>query len=206
MERPTGYTALLDSSVLFPVFISSQLLWIASTKLFRVRWTDQIHAEWIENRLERYQDLRREKLERRRDRMNAEFPDSLVMSYEGLIESLTLPDPNDRHVLAAAITCRAHVIVTANLQHFPDSALKQYSLAAQHPDDFILDQIDLHSDSSRLVAIALARHKLNLNQSKPTWKRYFEFMSRETVLPKTHAVVTTEQFKKLIRTAIKEVG
>jgi hypothetical protein len=137
--------------------------------------------------------------------MDAEFADSLVTGHEGLIESLTLPDPNDRHVLAAAITCRAHVIVTANLRDFPESSLSKYSLVAQHPDDFILDQIGLHSDSARLIATALARHKLSLTQSKPTWKRYFEFMSRETILPKSHAAVTTEPFKKLIRTAIEEV-
>lgn len=206
MERPTSYTALLDSSVLFPAFISSLLLWIASTKLFRVKWTEQIHTEWIEQRLERYPDLNRAQLERRRQSMDAEFADSLVTGYEGLIESLALPDPNDRHVLAAAITCRAHVIVTANLRDFPESSLSNYSLVAQHPDDFILDQIDLHSDSDRFIAIALARHKLNLTQSRPTWKTYFEFMSREAVLPKTHAAVTTNRMKEQIKVAIEELS
>lgn len=206
MERPTSYTALLDSSVLFPAFISSLLLWISWTKLFRVRWTNQIHDEWIENRLERYPDLQREQLDRRRDQMNLKFPDSLVTGHEGLINSLTLPDPDDRHVLAAAITCKAHVIVTANLRHFPESSLQQYSIAAQHPDDFIVDQIDLHSDSSRLIAMALARHKLNLTQSRPTWKTYFEFISRKSVLPKTHASVTTPEMKRQIKAALEELS
>ena len=58
-------------------------------------------------------------------------------------------DPKDRHVLAAAIRSRARVIVTLNLRDFPESSLSQYGIAAQHPDDFILDQIDLHSDSTR---------------------------------------------------------
>lgn len=198
MERSTSYTALLDSSVLFPAFISSLLLWIASTRLFRVKWTEQIHTEWIERRLERYPDLTRAQLERRRQRMDAEFPDSMVTGHEGLIESLSLPDPNDRHVLAAAINCRAHVIVTANLRHFPEAALSQYSIAAQHPDDFILDQIDLHSDSARLVARAIAQHKASLMESRPTWKQYFTFMARESVLPKTHSMVTTPRLKTLI--------
>ncbi|MBX3149486.1 PIN domain-containing protein [Candidatus Obscuribacterales bacterium] len=188
--------------MLFPAFISSLLLWIASTRLFRVKWTEQIHAEWIERRLERYQDLNRAQLERRRQRMDAEFPDSLVTGYEGLIESLALPDPDDRHVLAAAITCRAHVIVTANLRDFPESSLRQYSIAAQHPDEFLLDQLDLHSDSSRLVALAVSQHKSAMTESRPTWKQYFEFMARESVLPKTHAALTTPEMRMELKDTI----
>jgi hypothetical protein len=205
VDRPTNYTALLDSSVLFPAFISSLLLWLAATRLFRVRWTDQIHEEWIENRLHRYPDLNRAQLERRRKRMDTEFPDSLVTDYEGLITGLSLPDLNDRHVLAAAITCRAHVLVTANLRHFPESSLAQYSILAQHPDDFILDQIDLHSDSTRLVSTAIAQHKLSLTESRPTWTNYFAFMAKETVLPTTHQAVTTKEFKTLIATALQKL-
>mgnify|MGYP000855276834 FL=1 len=206
MDRPTNYTALLDSSVLFPAFISSLLLWLASASLFRVRWTDQIHEEWIANRLDRYPDLNRAQLERRRKRMDAEFPDSLVTDYEGLITGLSLPDLNDRHVLAAAISCRAHVIVTANLRHFPESSLAQYSILAQHPDDFILDQIDLHSDSARLVSTSIAQHKLSLTESRPTWTNYVAFMAKETVLPKTHQAVTTREFKTLISTALQKLN
>lgn len=205
MERPTSYTALLDSSVLFPAFISSLLLWIASTRLFRVKWTEQIHTEWIERRLARYPDLSRAQLERRRQRMDAEFRDSLVLGYEVLIESLTLPDPNDRHVLAAAITCRANVIVTANLRDFPESSLSQYSIFSQHPDDFILDQMDLHSDSARLLATAIAQHKLSLTDSRPTWTKYLEFMARETVLPKSHQAATGKEFKTLISAALQQL-
>jgi hypothetical protein len=191
--------------VLFPAFISSLLLWLASARLFRARWTDQIHKEWIENRLDRYPDLNRAQLERRRKRMDTEFADSLVTDYEGLISSLTLPDSNDCHVLAAAITCRAHVIVTTNLRDFPDSSLSQYSILAQHPDDFILDQIDLHSDSARLVSTAIAQHKRSLTESRPTWTNYFAFMAKETVLPKSHQAITTREFKMLIATALQRL-
>ncbi len=205
MERPTSYTALLDSSVLFPAFISSLLLWIASTKLYRVRWTEQIHTEWIKGRIERYPDLNRANLERRRQRMNAEFPESLVVGYEGIIESLSLPDSNDRHVLAAAIACRAHVIVTANLRDFPTASLHPYSITAQHPDDFVLDQIDLFSGSSSLVAMAIVQHKLSLSHSKPSWKKYFSFMAQDAILPKTHAALTSVEMKREIKAALKNL-
>ena len=57
--------------------------------------------------------------------------DSLVTGYEPLIASLTLPDPDDRHVLAAAIAGRCDVIVTQNLKHFPDAALAPFEIEAQ---------------------------------------------------------------------------
>jgi hypothetical protein len=75
--------------------------------------------------------------------MNESVLDCLVDGYEGLIEALTLPDPNDRHVLAAAIKGRADVIVTFNLADFPTSYLSNYGIEAQHPDEFIGHLIDL---------------------------------------------------------------
>ncbi|MEZ2225717.1 MULTISPECIES: PIN domain-containing protein [unclassified Microcoleus] len=64
--------------------------------------------------------------------------------YEWIIPSLNLPDPNDRHILAAAIKSEASAIVTFNLKDFPPLILDQYEIEAQHPDDFILDLIDLN--------------------------------------------------------------
>jgi hypothetical protein len=69
--------------------------------------------------------------------------DALVVGYENLIPKLTLPDENDRHVLAAAIRGKAQVIVTMNLKDFPAEVLQKYDMEAQHPDEFILRLIDL---------------------------------------------------------------
>jgi hypothetical protein len=74
-----------------------------------------------------------------------------VRGYEPLIPAIEgLPDPGDRHVLAAAIKARAQVIVTANLKDFPSEALAPWSTEAKHPDAFVFDQIDL--DHSRVYA------------------------------------------------------
>lgn len=70
-------------------------------------------------------------------------PNCIVTGFESLIPSLSLPDPNDRHVLAAAIRAQAQTIVTANLRDFPAEALTPFDVEARHPDDFVLDQIDL---------------------------------------------------------------
>ena len=58
--------------------------------------------------------------------------------YEDLIEGLHLPDPDDRHVLAAAIRGRTDVIVTANVRDFPPEILTPFEIEAQHPDEFVM--------------------------------------------------------------------
>lgn len=76
------------------------------------------------------------------------FPDAEVVHFESLIEALKLPDPDDRHLLAAAIRCQADVIVTANLKDFPAAALVPYDVEAQHPDAFIANLIDLNPEKA----------------------------------------------------------
>jgi hypothetical protein len=76
--------------------------------------------------------------------MNQAVPDATVTGFESLIPSLNLPDPDDRHVLAAAIVAGADVIVTANLKDFPKAILLPYNIEPQHPEEFILHQLDVH--------------------------------------------------------------
>jgi hypothetical protein len=67
----------------------------------------------------------------------------MVTGYEGLIGQLTFPDPDDRHVLAAAIRSHAGVIVTYNTKDLPLSELRPYGIEAQHPDEFVTHLLDL---------------------------------------------------------------
>ena len=76
-----GFTALYDSCVLYPAPLRDLLVRLGGTGLFRARWTNQIHDEWIRNLLENRTDLSRERLERTRDLMNDNIFDSLVVSY-----------------------------------------------------------------------------------------------------------------------------
>src|SRR5438045_1156639 len=130
-------TVILDACVLYPAPLRDLLLWLAVTGLYRPRWTEMIHQEWMENLLKARPDLLRDRLERTRDLMNQAVPDCLVLGHEGLINGLSLPDPHDRHVLAAAIHGGAEGIVTYNLADFPATALTAHGILAQHPDDFI---------------------------------------------------------------------
>ncbi len=116
---------------------------LAMEDIFRARWTEQIHDEWISNVLANRPDLKAEQLERTRQLMNAHVEDCLICGYEELISVLSLPDPDDRHVLAAAITGRCDVIVTFNQKDFPNSALQAFDIESQDPDSFLLYQLDL---------------------------------------------------------------
>ncbi|GAB4536606.1 MAG: hypothetical protein Tsb0014_24580 [Pleurocapsa sp.] len=120
--------------------------------MYRARWTEQIHNEWMRNVLKNRTDLTKEQLMRTKNLMNRSVRDCLIENYESIIPSLNLPDPDDRHVLAAAITGQADVIVTMNLKDFPDSILGQYEIEPQHPDIFIADLIDLYPMKVAIVA------------------------------------------------------
>ena len=74
--------------------------------------------------------------------MNENVRDCLVTDYQWMIPNLNLPDPDDRHVLAAAIKAKAEVIVTSNLRDFPRAQLKKYDIEAQHQDTFIANLIE----------------------------------------------------------------
>lgn len=100
-------------------------MYLALTDLFRAKWTDAIHEEWMRNVQKDYKDITRQQVERIRDLMNAHVRDCLVTGYEDLIDSVTLPDSDDRHVLAAAIRAGANVIVTANISDFPKDAVSK---------------------------------------------------------------------------------
>jgi len=139
-----NFTAVYDACVLYPASLRDLLMHAAATDLFRAHWTDTIQNEWANNLLANRDDLTEAQLRRTIELMNKAVPDCLVTNYEELIPSLEMPDPNDRHVLAAAIRCEADVIVTTNLKDFPKNILDQYAIEAQHPDIFLSHLFDLN--------------------------------------------------------------
>lgn len=112
-------TVVYDACVLYPAPLRDLLMLLALADLVHARWSSRIHEEWMRGVLAARPDLRREQLERTRDLMDAYVRDGLVTGYEFLIPDLILPDPEDRHVLAAAIHSAADAIVTFNLDDFP---------------------------------------------------------------------------------------
>ena len=137
----TRSTALLDANVLYSSFVRDIFINLAIADLFRGRWTDKIHQEWMRALRENDPRITPERLERIRARINGASPDVLITGYESLIPKLTLPDPDDRHVLAAAIVGRCDIIVTKNLRDFPGEYLARYQIEAQTPDTFLMNQM-----------------------------------------------------------------
>jgi predicted nucleic acid-binding protein len=176
-------TVIYDACVLYPAPLRSLLMYLAMTDLFRARWTEAIHAEWMRNVQKDYSDITREQVERIRDLMNTHVRDCLVTGYEALIPSLTLPDPDDRHVLAAAIRAGARVIVTANLSDFPVDLLEKYGIEAQHPDEFVMRLLDSAAD---IVCSAARQQRESLKRPPKTVDEYLESLERQG-LPRTVA-------------------
>jgi len=151
---------------------------LSAAGLFRVKWTEQIQEEWITRLLENRPDLDRARLERTRALMAAAVPDCLVQGYESLIPSLELPDPDDHHVLAAAIHCKADVIITFNLVDFPQEHLARFDLEAQHPDEFIFHQFGLNTAA---VVVAAQRCRARLKSPPLSAPQYLATLQAQSL-------------------------
>lgn len=115
-------------------------------------------------------------LERARDLMDKATRDCLVTGYEALIGTLTLPDPDDRHVLAAAVAGRCDVIVTQNLKDFPEEALAPFSIEAQHPDEFLCNHLNL---APGIVCGAVRKVRARLLNPPYNVEEYLATLSRQ---------------------------
>lgn len=174
------FTVVYDACVLYPAPLRDMLMRLALTDLFKAHWSDRIHEEWI-NALLRQGKHQKEKLERARDLMDSHAKDAKVTGYELLIENLDLPDPNDRHVLAAAIRCGADAIITFNLKDFPESSITQYGIDALHPDDFIYYQIDM---APSVCCSAIKKQRLALKNPEITIENFLAILQKQQ-LPQT---------------------
>ena len=162
LELPPRPVALYDASVLYPSLIRNLLMYLGTESLVAVRWTDTIHDEWTRNLRLAQPDLTLERLSYIRRLMERALPDAAVSGFEALIPTLTLPDPEDCHVLAAAIQAGADLIVTQNLKHFPALALEEHGIEALTPDALLCRLLDFEPSATRL-----ALEKLRLSFRNP---------------------------------------
>ena len=150
---------MLDANVLYPAGLRDLLLRLADRYLYAPLWSADIHAEWTSSLLADRTDIDPGVLDRTRAVMDEHFPNAIVTGYRTLADELDLPDPDDRHVLAAAIIGGADIIVTGNLRDFPANRLAPHAIAAQHPDDFISD---LFEADPEVVLAAIRGHRAAL--------------------------------------------
>jgi hypothetical protein len=134
------YTAVLDACVLVPIALTDTLLRVAERGMYRPLWSSRILLEAQTAIEEIHPGI---DVGKRFASMREAFGDAMVTGWEALESGIRLPDEDDRHVVAAGICGRADAIVTMNRADFPAAALNPLMLEAVHPDDFLLDQLDL---------------------------------------------------------------
>jgi PIN domain len=188
------YSVLYDACVLYPAPLRDLLLRLALVDLFRARWTDTILDECFCNLAHNRPDIQPALLTRTRELMNAHVLDALITGHETLIHSLTLPDPNDRHVLAAAICGGVDAIITYNLSDFPAATLKTYGIEAQHPDEFIVCQLDL---SPARVLSALRQQRAALKRNPRTLDEFLITLEQQRLV-QTVAKLRREHYTDLL--------
>ncbi len=136
------FPAFLDTCSIFPAYLCDTLLRLAEAGTYRPLWSAGVLEE-LERNLVEERGLSGEAVTHRISEMRRAFPDAEVSGYDTLIDAMTC-DPKDRHVLAAAVRGDAEVLVTANTDDFPAESTDPYDITVVHPDDFLLDQLDLY--------------------------------------------------------------
>ena len=175
--------ALLDSNVLYPPGLRDLLMWLAVVLAYEPRWTEDIHAEWISSVLQDRPEVTPAQLERTRRLMDQVNSKCLVRGYEARVPALTLPDADDRHVLAAAIEAGADVLVTFNLRHFPRKALAPYGLRALPPDLFL--EVLFDANPARFLR-GIRQHRASLRNPPRFVEEYLSALAAQG-LPRTVA-------------------
>jgi predicted nucleic acid-binding protein len=179
---------LCDANVFYSILMTDLILSLGEVGLFRPRWTNEIHEEWIRNVLEDQPERKREDLERRRAFMDQAIDHDLIEGYERHIPNLNLPDPDDCHVLAAAIEAGAQIILTHNLRDFPAAVMTSFGISALHPDEFLCRQMKMES-----ALVMEVIEKMRLKRKRPE-------ISREQLLSKL-ARLSIPDFVRMLREA-----
>ena len=172
----TPYPVVLDACVLYPSFLRDLLIRLGLTGLYQPKWSATIEDEWQRNLLANRTDLTPEQIQHTAALMNKAVPDAMITGFEPLIDSVDLPDVDDRHVVAASVRSNSEIIVTFNLKDFPAPALNAFGIEALHPDDFVMDLFDLNR---ALVLSAVTTQRSNLRRPPMSVDEYLEALLRQ---------------------------
>ena len=143
--RISKFAVLVDTNVLYPAYLRDLVLRLALRDTFRIHWSQHILDE-LKKALLTKAHLTEEQITYIQDRMAIAFPDALVSGEEDTITHIKLPDPDDHHVISAALLGRCDLIITANTSDFPPEVLAPLGLEAQHPDKFLTNHLSLEKN------------------------------------------------------------
>ncbi len=132
---------MLDACVLYPTVMREVLVGCAKAGLFEPRWSPRILEEWARAAIKLGPEgevIARGEIAA----LRANFPDAEMQVPEAKLQQFWLPDPNDVHVLAAAVVGSCDGIVTANAKDFPGNLLAEEGLFRADPDGFLIRLFD----------------------------------------------------------------
>jgi hypothetical protein len=177
--------AIFDACVLYPFHLRNILVQAAVDRIVDARWTDEIHDEWIRNLASGSTPIPIDRLQRTRQLMDKVLPQALVREYESHIPLIKLPDPDDRHVVAAGITAGASIILTWNLRDFPPPELRKHKLRRTTPDRFLTG---IYNKLPDLMVASLANARRNLTKSATSALEFVEIMREQRLTQLTKRV------------------
>ncbi|MEG4029736.1 MULTISPECIES: PIN domain-containing protein [unclassified Microcoleus] len=175
----TKLSVVLDACVLFPMYLRDTLLSTADEGLYLPYWSQKILDEAIDNLIGGGK-LSQEKAKNLENQIKLAFPEAMVEVPVGLEEAMT-NDPKDRHVLAAAVTAGADIIVTNNLKDFRENDLAPWNIIAQSPDEFLSDLLDEYPDS---IVDLLQQQSQKYKNPPKTFTELINFLGEKASTPK----------------------
>ena len=138
-----------DACVLIPASLRDTIFRASVAGIYKLQLTDEIMEEVRRNLVAKI-SVPEDKAQRLVSVVKAEFDHCFVVPHKRLINSMPI-NKKDRHVLAAAVCGKAHIILTQNLKDFPSNVLARYQVVAQSPDEFLINL--LRSDKERIANV-----------------------------------------------------
>lgn len=167
---------VLDACVIYSNVLRHIFMYMGVDGIFKPKWSATILNECFDNIKLNRPDISIHHLEKTRQLMDQSIPDAKVMNFSHLINSLSLPDENDRHVLAVAIHSKAERIVTFNLKDFPEENILPYGIKAQHPDEFLTD---LFFKNSEKIESMLEKYRKSLKNPPFSMEQFIETLQKQ---------------------------
>lgn len=130
-------SVLLDANVIYSITLADVLLTLADHDLFLPLWTPNVLQEAQEAASRTLPDAAQQAFRKRLIMMDQAFPESSIHVEESEWSQFDLPDPDDRHVLAAAAQGQADALATRNIKDFPQKLLDSFSIQVITPDDLL---------------------------------------------------------------------
>ena len=165
---------LCDANVLYGQWLRDLVMWLGTVALVRPRWTERIEQEWVGNLLEHRPDLDAARVHRTAQLMNQVLPEAKVPTPHDA-PLLTLPDPDDVHVLQAALAAEATYLLTFNLADFPEDVCRRVGIEVLHPDAFL---VLLHQAQPEMVQQTLVRLQRQKVRPPLSWQELAQAFER----------------------------